>query len=257
MSFGIIIQARTGSKRFPNKVLNKINKDTILEFLINRLLLCFTKKEIYLATTKKKNDKKIVNIAKKIGINYYCGSEKDVSLRYLNCATKNKIKYIIRITSDCPLIDPYLIKKMKKKFLKNKLDYLANTLPLWKSTYPNGSDIEIFTTKALNKSRKYLNINKNFASKEHVTNIFWREEKLFKSNIYDQSTDQSQFKFSIDFKQDLKLVKYITSELKKKNIIGDTKKIINIIKKNKYFKKISLLSNIKGHKKRIDLKWKN
>ena len=136
---------------------------------------------------------------------------------------------------------------------KYKLDYLANTLPLWKSTYPNGSDIEIFTTNALNKSRKYLNISKNFASKEHVTNIFWGEEKLFKSNIYNQSIDQSRFKYSVDFKQDLKLVRYVSLELKKRNIIGDTKKIINIIQKSKYFKKISILSNIKAHKKRTDL----
>lgn len=252
-NFGIIVQARTGSKRFPNKILKKINKISILEFLIKRLLLCFTNKEIFIATTTKKNDRKIVNIAKNFNLNFYRGSEGDVSLRYLNCAKKYKIKNIIRITSDCPLIDPFLILKMKKKFYINKLDYLSNTLPLTKSTFPNGSDVEIFTFKALKKSRKYLNKGIHKSSKEHVTNIFWREKNLFKSNIFSQKINQNIYKYSLDYKTDFDLIKYIIFNLKKKKIFGNTNQIIDIIIKSKKFRRLSILSNEMGHQKRKDL----
>ncbi len=252
-NFGIIVQARTGSKRFPNKILKKINKISILEFLIKRLLLCFTNKEIFIATTSKKNDRKIVNIAKNFNLNFYRGSEGDVSLRYLNCAKKYKIKNIIRITSDCPLIDPFLILKMKKKFYINKLDYLSNTLPLIKSTYPNGSDVEIFTFKALKKSRKYLNKEIHKSSKEHVTNIFWREKNLFKSNIFTQKNNQNLYKYSLDYKSDFDLIKYIILNLKKKKIFGNTNQIIDIIIKSKKFRRLSILSNEMSHQKRKDL----
>ncbi len=251
--FGIIVQARTGSKRFPNKILKKINKISILEFLIKRLLLCFKNKEIFVATTTKKNDQKIVNIAKNFNLKFYRGSEDDVSLRYLNCAKKYKIKNIIRLTSDCPLIDPFLILKMKKKFYVNKLDYLANTLPLIKSTFPNGSDIEIFTFKALKKSREYLDKEIHKPSIEHVTNIFWREKNLFKSKIFTQKINQNRYKFSLDYKSDFNLIKYIIFNLKKKKIFGNTNQIIDIIKNNKKFKRLSILSNKRGHKKRKDL----
>lgn len=251
--FGIIIQARTGSKRFPNKILKKINKITILEFLIRRLLSCFENKEIFIATTTKKSDQKIVNIAKNLNLKFYRGSEDDVSLRYLNCAKKFKIKNIIRLTSDCPLIDPFLILKMKKKFYINKLDYLANTLPLRKSTFPNGSDIEIFKFKALKKSRNHLDKEIHKPSKEHVTNIFWRQKNLFKSKIFTQKINQSRYKFSLDYKSDFNLIKYIIFNLKKKKIFGNTNQIIDIIKNNKKFKRLSILSNKRGHKKRKDL----
>ena len=121
MNFAIIIQARTGSKRFPKKVLAKIDQRNILEFLIDRLLRNFSKNKIIIATTKLKRDNIICNISKKKQIKFFRGSENNVLKRYLDCAKKFRVKNIIQITSDCPLIDGKLVKNMKKAFFSNKL----------------------------------------------------------------------------------------------------------------------------------------
>ena len=107
-------------------------------------------KKLFLATTKLKKDTKILKVAKKLNIKVFLGSEKDVLSRYLDCSTKYNINNIIRLTSDCPLVDPKLIKKMISIYKKKNLDYLSNTLPPNKSSFPDGSDIEIFNSKALN-----------------------------------------------------------------------------------------------------------
>ena len=86
-----------------------------------------------------------------MGVFIFRGVERDVLSRYYYCAKKYKLKYIIRLTGDCPLIDPGLIKKMINIFKNSKVDYLSNTVPINKSGYPNGSDIEVFSMKALKK----------------------------------------------------------------------------------------------------------
>ena len=153
----ILVQARTGSKRLKNKILKKINRKTILENLITRLKKLKNKKIIVL-TTKKKEDSSIINLLKKININYFRGSENDLVLRFYNCIKKHNIKNIIRITSDCVLIDPKLIDKFYKFYKAKNYDYVSNTTPPEKSSFPDGSDIEIFSSKALTKVHKNVKV---------------------------------------------------------------------------------------------------
>ena len=127
MSYSIIIQARTGSKRFPSKILHKIDHRTVIEYLIDNIAQRFKKENIIIATTKNKKDNKLVKLVKKLKINYFRGSEENVLNRYINCGKKFNVKNIIHITSDCPLVDTNLIYKMIKIFNKKKIDYLANT----------------------------------------------------------------------------------------------------------------------------------
>ena len=250
MCFAIIVQARTGSKRFPKKILAKINGRNILEFLIDRLLQIFPKNKIIIATTKLKRDNIICYISKKKKIKFYRGSENNVLKRYLDCAKKFKAKSIIRITSDCPLIDPKLIEKMRRVFILNKLDYLANTYPPTKSKYPDGSDIEIIKFKSLLKISK---LSTNNEDKEHVTNFFWKNPKEFKTKMINNKKDLSNYKFSIDYKSDLTLVKKISEKIKAKKKHGTAEEIVSIIKKNKYMKIISIRSKQKFLKNRKDL----
>ena len=107
---GIIIQARIGSKRFPKKILTKIYKKKIVEIMIERLLICFNPQDIYIATTNNKKDKIIIKHLKKYSINFFQGSEDNLLKRFVDCAKTYKLNTIIRLTADCPLIDPYLIK---------------------------------------------------------------------------------------------------------------------------------------------------
>ena len=148
----ILVQARTGSKRLKNKILKKINRKTILENLITRLKKVKKIKKIIVLTTKNKEASSIINLLKKININYFRGSENDLVLRFYNCIKKNNLKNIIRITSDCVLIDPKLIDKFYKFYKAKNYDYVSNTTPPEKSSFPDGSDIEIFSSKALKSS---------------------------------------------------------------------------------------------------------
>ena len=251
MKFGIIIQARCGSTRLPNKILKKIhNNDNVLEYLIKRVSNYFDKKKLFVATTKLKKDIKILKIAKKLNIKVFLGSEHDVLSRYLDCSTKYNVKNIIRLTSDCPLIDPELIKKMILIYKKNNLDYLSNTVPPNKSTYPDGSDIEIFNTKALSVVNK---LSKSKIDREHVTNLFWKKKNIFKCSLVKSRQNLSNYKYSIDYKDDLYMVKKIVSVLSKNNLKGNSYEIVNIIKNDSKLKKISIKSKIKFRKNRKDL----
>ena len=104
-----IVQARMGSKRLPGKVLLKVNGKTLIEILMQRLLLSKKIEKIVLATSKKKENDPLVEEVKDLGFKVYRGSENDVLDRYFNVAKKFKANVIVRITGDCPLIDPYLI----------------------------------------------------------------------------------------------------------------------------------------------------
>ncbi len=251
MKFGIIIQARCGSKRLPNKILKKINNDdNVLEYLIKRISNYFDKKKLFLATTKLKKDTKILKVAKKLNIKVFLGSEKDVLSRYLDCSTKYNINNIIRLTSDCPLVDPKLIKKMISIYKKKNLDYLSNTLPPNKSSFPDGSDIEIFNSKALNIVNK---LSKSKIDREHVTNLFWKKKNIFKCSLIKLRQNLSHYKYSIDYKDELYMIRKIVSVLSKYNLKGNSYEIVNIIKNDNKLKKISIKNKIKFKKNRKDL----
>lgn len=251
MKFGIIIQARCGSTRLPNKILKKIDNDNnVLEYLIKRVANYFDKKKLFVATTKLKKDIKIIKIVKKSKIKVFLGSEKDVLSRYIDCATKYNIKNIIRLTSDCPLIDPELIKKMISIYKKNNLDYLSNTLPPNKSSYPDGSDIEIFSSKALNIVNK---LSKSKIDREHVTNLFWKKKNIFKCSLIKLRQNLSNYKYSIDYKDELYMIKKIVSVLGRYHLKGNSYEVVDIIKNDNELKKISIKSKIKFKKNRKDL----
>ena len=147
--YAVIIQCRLNSKRFPNKILKKLDrKYSILEFLIKRIKKKIDSKNIIIAAAEK--NKAIIDISKRNKTKIFFGSEKNVLQRYFAATNFYNLDYLIRITSDCPLIDPNLIMKMKKDYLKFNLDYIANTLPPSKSRWPDGSDIEIVSTRCLN-----------------------------------------------------------------------------------------------------------
>ena len=249
-SYAIIIQARLNSTRLKNKILKKIHKNlTILDFLIIRLLKVFKSNKIIFALAKNPNNSKIINILDKYKIKYFEGSENNVLKRYFDCAKIFRVRNIIRVTSDCPLIDPYLVKKMYKNFQKNKTEYLANTLPEKNKKYPDGSDIEIFTFAALNKMYK-LKLNKH--DREHVTNKFWDSGK-FKKKIFFSKLDFSQYRYSIDYQSDITVVKFIIGKLIKLNQFGFVKEIANIIEKNKNIKKIMSQNMIKQKLRRKNI----
>jgi spore coat polysaccharide biosynthesis protein SpsF len=192
-----IIQARTNSKRFPNKVIKKIGDITILEQVINQVNQVFKTKEIIVATSKNKSDIKICKICKKKGIRYYRGDLKNVSKRYYDVLKKFKSKSFIRICADSPFIDPILIKRCIKIFNKKKPDFLTNLLP---RSFPKGQSIEIFKSKIYLKGFKNITNNND---KEHVTTYFYKNKKQYKYINTKNNLNLSKISMCIDFPKDL------------------------------------------------------
>ena len=143
-----IIQARINSSRFNGKVLKKIKGKSILEIIVSRLRNSKNLSNIVVATSKNKNDKKIVDLCNKIKIDSFQGSEFNVLKRYYDAAKKYNAKHIVRITADCPFVDPSILDKMIDEYFKIKVDYLSNINP---PSFPDGLDIEIFSFETLEK----------------------------------------------------------------------------------------------------------
>jgi len=227
-NLGIFIQARLGSTRFPQKIIYKADsKKNVIDYLITRLLKVFDKEQIYILTTKKIKDKKFCyNLANKYEINFFFGSENNLLKRYYDCAKKFKIKKIIRITSDCPLVDPFLIKSFIRKSNDHKnYDYYTNCAPYESRSYAVGSDIEIVNFNIL---KKIIKKNNSIYDKEHITPL------LLKTKYYHfkSKTNDRYFRFTLDYKKDLLVIKKIIRQEKINKKIITYREIIEFLKAN-------------------------
>ena len=137
-----IVQARMGSTRLPNKVMMPINGMPMIEVLLARLAKSAQINHIVLATSTDKRNTPLVEHVEKLGYTCVIVSESDLLNRYLLAAQKVQAEVVVRITGDCPLIDPALVDQAIIQFKADGVDYLSNVAP---ATYPDGLDIEVFT----------------------------------------------------------------------------------------------------------------
>jgi len=212
----IILQARTGSKRYPNKVLAKIEGKSMIWHIINRLKKVKNAEKIILATTNYSEDDKLIKIANTNGIFSFRGPKNNVLKRFFQCASIFEANTIIRITGDCPLVDPKLIDKMIYFFNSHNYDYVSNTI---EPTFPDGLDIEIFSFSTL---QKLLKKSKLKSEKEHVTSYLMKHQKQFKIYNYQNKTNLSHIRLTVDEKQDIKLIRKIYSQMKPLLIFSST-----------------------------------
>ena len=155
-----IIQARTGSTRLPGKVLMKLDeKNTVLDYVINQLSFSKLIDKMIIATTNLEQDDVIEDIANRLKIQCFRGDSDDVLDRYYQCAIKFEADNILRITSDCPLIDPEIVDKVITMYLTKDYDYVSNTL---KPTYPDGLDTEVFSVESLKKILKSYHFHQHW-----------------------------------------------------------------------------------------------
>ena len=232
-----IVQARIGSNRLRGKVIKKINGTEIILLLLKRLSLAKEISNIIVAIPSKKQDDILYKILKKNNFKVFRGSEKNVLSRYYECAKQNSAHHILRITGDCPLVDPKLVDKLSKIYKKNSFDYVSN---IEKSSFPDGMDIEIFSFKSL----EFANLNlKSPYDKEHVTKYFLRSDKFKKYNYHDKQ-DYSNLRMTLDTSSDFELIKKIFNRFKNKMFYYED--IISFYKKNKniFFNCLKLSKNI-------------
>ena len=226
-----IIQARIGSTRLPGKVLMKLNEDTVLSLLLKQLKHSKFLTEIIIATTTNPEDDVIEKFAISNNIKLFRGDSDNVLDRYYQCAKNFSLTHIVRITADNPLIDPEIIDQAIKKYSTFNYDYLTNSID---RTFPNGTEVEIFSLDALEIAWKYA---KKKSEREHVTSYFYNNPKKFKIHHFKQKKNQSKFRYTIDRKEDYALVVEILSRIKKRPI--RTSDIIDLLTTNPQLLKLN------------------
>ena len=208
----LITQARTGSSRLPGKVLKEVNGKTLLKIHLERLSQCENISDIIVATTTSKEDEKIFNLAKDWGFKSYRGSEEDVLDRFYQAAKPLKPDWIVRTTSDCPLLDPKLVDDVIEFAKRKKADYVSNVI---ESKFPDGQDVEVFTFSALEEA--WLNADK-LSEREHVTPFIRNNSNIFGGNKFSVvnfplNEDYSNIRMTVDEPEDFELIKNIIEEL--------------------------------------------
>ena len=166
-----IVQARMGSVRFPGKVLKKINNKSLIEILLARLSQSKYIDKIILATSVNSVNDKLSQDVKALGYDVFRGSEDNVLERYYLAAKQYNPSTVIRITGDCPIIDPILVDQVVGMYMKNDVDYVSNNhLP----TYPDGLDTEVFSFKALEISWQEANKDYELAIRDETSVLFFK-----------------------------------------------------------------------------------
>ncbi len=207
----VIIQARMGSTRLPEKIFKKILAKPMLEYMIERVRRAKTIDKIIIATTTNSGDEKVVSLAKKLGLAIYRGSENDVLDRYYQAAKKFKSDIIVRLTGDCPLIDPFILDKVVSFFKKNKFDYASNTHP---PTFPDGMDVEVFSFKALEKAWREAKLS---SEREHVTPYIIKRPRKFRIANVENTEDLSRLRLTVDEPEDLSMVSKLAEFFSRQN----------------------------------------
>lgn len=205
----IIVQARMTSTRLPGKVLKTVLGKPLLEYQLERLSRVSKADEIVIATTTNETDQPIVELCNRLEVKYFRGSEDDVLSRYYYAAKKYCADVIVRVTSDCPLIDPEVIDNVITTYLENQqaYDYVSNCL---ERTYPRGMDTEVFSFHVLKDAFEKA---KDKSEREHVTSYIYRHPEMYTLQNIARSTDLSEYRLTVDTPEDLLLISNLLKEI--------------------------------------------
>lgn len=214
-----IIQARMGSERLPGKVVKPIKGIPLIGYTINRLKRSRYIDEIILATSDKKQDDKLVDVAKEYKIDYFRGSEENVLERYVKCSEKYNGDIIIRITGDCPLIDPIIVDNVITELIMYKYDYVRLDVP---NTFVRGFDVEVFTKESLLRvynivNEKYNNVINKY--KEHVTLFIYENKELFNVGYVKGVEELNRdYRVCVDTFEDFQVVENVIENMKEEDL---------------------------------------
>lgn len=196
----IIVQARMTSTRLPGKVLLPLAREPMLARLVQRLRRVKGADTMVIATTTNAADDPIVALCEVLGVACHRGSEHDVLSRYAEAARQHVADVVVRITSDCPLIDPNLVDRMITTYRHGDCDYLSNMLP---PTWPYGMAVEVFSAAALYEANQEASQD---SEREHVSPfIYWHPERFRLRNV-ESLQNLSHHRWTVDTPEDYQLV---------------------------------------------------
>lgn len=238
MNTNIFIQARLNSKRFPQKVLKKICDKTLLEIISERMNKVNNINKIILITGDKTKNKILIDEAKRLNLDYFCGNEENILDRFYNASIEFLSDNIIRVTADNPFMDYNLINQGLLIFIKKQYDILSNNRI---RTYPLGYNFEIFTTDALKTAweetqNKFANKSK-FLDAEISPTQYMLFEKKFKNYDLTDSEDNSHIRLTIDFPEDFEKAKKIFESIYPNNKYFILSDVITFIKEKNFISK--------------------
>lgn len=225
MTIAAIVQARMSSTRLPGKVLKTLGKRSVLEQVVFQLKASEELKDIIIATSDSSEDDQIDDHCRKNGWKVFRGSLHDVLDRYYGAAKVFNVKTIVRITSDCPLIDPRIVDEVIKLFKKTSSDYTSNINP---PTFPDGLDCEVFTLESLEKAK---NEAKQPQEREHVTPFIRNHTEIFSQANFRNEVDLSSHRWTLDREEDYKFLNKIVEILGNERVIR-YQEVLDVLKKN-------------------------
>jgi spore coat polysaccharide biosynthesis protein SpsF len=198
------------STRLPGKVLMDIAGKPMLSQQLQRLKKCTAIDEIVVATTTNLDDEPVVELARRDGIGWFRGSEQDVLARYVGAARQTNADVVVRITADCPLVDPQVTDRIINELVEHifECDYASNVI---RRTYPRGLDVEAFFIDTLLRTDR---LAKSQQAREHVTVFLLSEApEIFLCRSIMDNADNSDLRWTVDTEADLKLIRTLYDAL--------------------------------------------
>lgn len=217
-----IIQARMGSTRLPGKVLAELSGKTVLWHVVNRVKHVRAVDQIVVATTLASADDKIVRWCEGEQVACFRGSSEDVLDRYYRAALEYDAAVIVRITSDCPLLDPSLVDMAIDKFQGGGFDHVSVG-----GNYPDGLDTEVFSLAALSSAWKEAVLGSEC---EHVTPFIWKQPERFRLYGFSAARDYSAMRWTVDDERDLRFVRAVSDGMGRCEKPFDMQKILDYLK---------------------------
>lgn len=224
-----IVQARMGSTRLPNKILMKLKQKPALLHVVERIRNTEKVDQIIVATTTNPEDDLVELFCNQHEILIYRGSSEDVLDRFYQSALFLELKQadtIVRITADCPLIDPRIIDQVIGKYEMEDVDYACNTMP---PTYPDGLDVEVFSFSSLERAWKEADLK---SEREHVTPYIKNHPEIFKMSNLENEVDLSCHRWTLDEIDDYKLISNVYDNLYSEEALITTEAVLKFLKEN-------------------------
>lgn len=234
-----IIQSRMNSTRLINKVMREIVGKPMLWHIVNRLQHSKMVDEIIISTALGRVNKPIIDFAEDNHIPYYAGSELDLIDRWYQTAHKFEADAIVRVTGDCPLVDPALTDDLINYYIKNQpLDYVSNARP--KASYPHGLDVEIYSFSAL--KRAWNEVEGDFFREWGSVNFFEHPETYKIANL-SHSKDLSHLRWVVDYEDDLEFVREVYRNLYKEGEVFLMEEILKLLEEKPQIAQINKKHN--------------
>lgn len=213
MSCVIIVQARMTSTRLPGKVLMPVLGKPLLAYELERLQRCQQADALMVATTTNASDDRVVALCQELNVPVFRGAEQDVLSRYHGAAQQAQAETVVRVTADCPLIDPSVVDTVIAHFKaaqtgpQSTLDYASNTLV---RSYPRGLDVEVFSRSALEMAQQEAI---EPAHREHVTPFFYHNPQRFRLASLEAPQNWGHHRWTVDTPEDFELARRILEAL--------------------------------------------